>query len=69
MYILLEEGMKIKFGDEHLDDKSLEWEDMDGFLFFGHSYQESFHVPIRRKINTIEELITSYNNSKPTLKK
>jgi len=61
MYILLEPGMVIDFGDEVLDADGLQWESMsDGFCGFGEPYRKD-HFPMRRKINTMEELFTSYN--------
>ena len=62
MYILLEEGMIINYGDECLDQGTLIWDDMNtsGFIGFNAPYRKD-HLPMRRKINTIEELITSYN--------
>jgi hypothetical protein len=61
MYILLEEGMLIDYGDEALDADGLNWEQMsDGFLGFGEPYRKD-HFPMRRKINTVEELFASYN--------
>jgi hypothetical protein len=63
MYILLENGMKIKEGDECLNDATHQWERIDGFLFYGNEYKENFFVPIRRRINTVEELFKTYSPS------
>jgi len=61
MWILLEEGMTIERGDEILGDNRLSWEPIsDEFCGFGEPYR-NYRFPMRRKINTIEELFTSYN--------
>jgi len=57
MYILLEEGMIIEHGDEALGDDYV-WDSVG--LAAGEKYR-STHFVMRRKIDTIEELVTSYN--------
>jgi hypothetical protein len=65
MYILLEEGMIINFGDECHDIGSGEWEDLGpNFCGYNEPYRKD-HVPMRRKINTVEELFTAYNKCSP----
>jgi hypothetical protein len=61
MWVLLENGMRIDCGDEAYDSILDEWGNMAQSDVFGKEYNEEFHVPMRRKINTIEELFTSYN--------
>ena len=65
MWILLENGMKIDYGDECYDSSADKWDDMNQSDIFGKEYNAEFHLPIRRKINTMEELFTSYNSGKP----
>jgi len=63
MYILLEEGMIIKVGDEVINPDSFLWEQLSaGYLRFGGTYNKTL-LPMRRKIKTIEELFTSYNSA------
>ena len=59
MYILLEPGMRINQGDEAYHED--EWEIIDGFVA-GKSYTED-HFPMRRKIESLEELFASYNSN------
>ena len=62
MYILLELGMKIDYGDECLDADAYGWEPLSNiFCGFGDMYRAD-HLPMRRKIETLEELFTAYNN-------
>jgi hypothetical protein len=58
--------MIIDYGDEILDSDGLRWGSMsDGFYGFGEPYRKD-HYPIRRKVNTMEELFTAYNNGSKT---
>jgi len=57
MYILLEEGMEIRHGDESLNEDYV-WEDVG--MCVGGEYQ-SVHFVMRREIKTIEDLVSAYN--------
>jgi hypothetical protein len=63
MWILLENGMKIDYGDECYDSLLDKWYNMNHSDVFGKEYNEEFHVPMRRKIHDVEELFTSYNTT------
>ena len=62
MWILLENGMEVVLGDEYYDSQSEEWQAVDISHIFGKEVNEDVYLPIRRKINTVEELFDSYNS-------
>ena len=61
MYILLEPGMRINHTDEAYQDEK--WESINRFMT-GEYYTDN-HYPMRRKIDSLEELFESYNPTTP----
>lgn len=59
MYILLEPRMRINYTDEEYQDEK--WESINR-LMTGEYYTEN-HYPIRRKIDSLGELFSSYNSN------